>query len=65
MGSGFLIEHQGAHHHVTSRGNERKAIFRGDHYGVSQVGLSQVPKHDDLLRSANLQAKIKIKFHSG
>ena len=24
------IEYQGAHYHVTSRGNERKAIFRGD-----------------------------------
>ena len=24
------IEYEGAHYHVTSRGNERKAIFRDD-----------------------------------
>ncbi|MGH7874078.1 MAG: transposase [Candidatus Binatia bacterium] len=30
MARPLRIEYQGAHYHVTSRGNERKAIFRGD-----------------------------------
>ena len=30
MARPLRIEYPGAHYHVTSRGNERKAIFRGD-----------------------------------
>ena len=30
MARPLRIEYEGAHYHVTSRGNERKAIFRGD-----------------------------------
>jgi putative transposase len=30
MARPLRIEYQGAHYHVTSRGNERKAIYRGD-----------------------------------
>ena len=30
MARPLRIEYEGAHYHVTSRGNERKAIFRDD-----------------------------------
>jgi len=30
MARPLRIEYEGAHYHVTSRGNERKAVFRDD-----------------------------------